>query len=253
MDNCLILNLTGPMMSFGLSRQAHRGPTDVMPTRSLITGLLGNALGYDNGRNATDLNRLQDRIRMAARLNHRLRPSNYLADYQSADIGFEQKGWTTHGIVTKRTSSPDSLKGSHIRIQHYVADCHVTVALRLRDAEDDPTVDQLGSALMEPERPLRIGRMNCIPSQYIFQATGEYESALAALLHTPLPDREDLPALIRTRWEPNEVAIEIEAEETYSAPGLIDWINHLEAGWLWWAEAHVPCIMFGSREPEAAS
>ena len=62
----------------------------------MLTGLLANALGWDH-RDADSLERLQDRLRFASRLD---RAGHPLVDYQTVDLGQdwmrpENAGWTT--------------------------------------------------------------------------------------------------------------------------------------------------------------
>ena len=249
MLNCLILNLAGPMMSFGLSRKAHRGPTDVIPAKSLITGLLGNALGWQRGRHQDQLNRLQDRLVIAARTNHAMRPNSFLEDYQRAQLSSDDAAWTTSGKRFRRASPRESLQNPHIRLQSYIADGHVTIAARLDPPDEDPTASELAAALQYPERPLFIGRKTCLPTQFIFQDLVETDSAIEALLGVPLsPGTPPGPPLI-TRWESRETLPGAVVERSYPAPGVIDWYSHLESGWIWWLEAQLPQGSFAA-EPE---
>ncbi|MBC7172008.1 MAG: CRISPR-associated protein Cas5, partial [Polyangiaceae bacterium] len=62
----LILRLDAPMLAFGGPVVDNRNFTNRFPGRSAITGLLGNALGYDH-RDAGALSSLQKRIRYGAR------------------------------------------------------------------------------------------------------------------------------------------------------------------------------------------
>ena len=46
---CLALRLEGPLQSWGTSSQYNRRRTDLLPSRSAITGMLCAALGLDRG------------------------------------------------------------------------------------------------------------------------------------------------------------------------------------------------------------
>lgn len=62
----LLLRLEAPMMSFGDVSVDERGPTQAFPAKSMLTGLLGNALGYDH-REAVKLESIQNRLNYAVR------------------------------------------------------------------------------------------------------------------------------------------------------------------------------------------
>lgn len=62
----LILRFDSPMMSFGSAVVDHHGFTDVFPAVSMLTGMIGNALGWHH--DSFDLlQSLQTRIDFAAR------------------------------------------------------------------------------------------------------------------------------------------------------------------------------------------
>ena len=56
------------------------------------------------------------------------------------------------------------------------------MVLRLSEAKDQPTLDQLAQALQRPTRPLFIGRKPCLPTRSIFAGWIEAETAHAALM-----------------------------------------------------------------------
>ena len=251
MENCLTLNLVAPMMSFGTSRQAQHGPTDILPAKSMITGLLGNALGWDRLINASDLNGLQARITLAARLNHDLHAHHFLHDFQTVQVSPEDRAWTTSGRPAKRTSERSTLQQHHIRHQHYLSDANVTAVVRLSDPEAEPTVSQLAQALTFPERPIFIGRRCCVPSQYLLHSTSEHETAIAALMDTPLPEiLAGPPNLARTRWETSEEHPDLTPQRTLQRTGVVEWRTHHEAGWTWWHEADLEPDLFPQHPPE---
>ena len=77
----------------------------------------------------------------------------------------------------------------------------VTVALRLDEEGDEPTLDNLAKALQEPARPLFIGRKPCLPSTPLFGGFSDGNSALAALLATPIEVTDVEPDFpIRLLW-----------------------------------------------------
>jgi CRISPR system Cascade subunit CasD len=169
MVELLLLRLDAPLLSFGSVRVDQNNPTGAFPLRSMIVGLLANALGYEH-REHERLASLQRRLRIAARQDL---PGTPIVDYQTVDLGqdFLLQGWTTRGFVETRKGGEAST-GTHIRTRHYLADALYTLALSLVPADESPTLEQLEQALKEPERPLFLGRKPCLPSSpLLFQRT----------------------------------------------------------------------------------
>lgn len=202
---CLILRFQAPLMAFGDVAVDEIRPTRRLPTLSMMTGLLGNALGLDHG-DVDALQRLQDRLLLAARLD---REGRVVVDFQTAEIGQKDPLWTTRGRPAERAGGVQSYSGPVIRYRHYLADAAVTVALAVEPAEEAPTLDDLVTALRRPERPLFIGRKGCLPSgPLLLREPQIYDSLAAALAAEPvnegdavtieLPDRADEPAGERT-------------------------------------------------------
>ena len=76
----------------------------------MLTGLLGNALGLESPTDDEKLNRLQDRLLIAARLNQPLQPGSELVDYQSANLNSEDRTWTIQGEPLVRNSAAATLE-----------------------------------------------------------------------------------------------------------------------------------------------
>lgn len=174
---CLILCLEGPLMSFGDTAIDELRPTRRLPGRSLLTGLLANALGYEH-RDVEALTRLQERVRFAARLDQ---PGEALVDYQTAELSQDDPLWTTRGVPAERAGGAKSYSGPALRYRHYRADSRVTVALTLDPADEDPDLDAIAWALRRPERPLFIGRKGCPPARPIIDGEVDAASLVAAL------------------------------------------------------------------------
>lgn len=182
----LLLRLDAPLMSFGGVVVDERGVTEPFPTRSMLTGLLANALGYDH-RDAKALKRLQDRLRYAAR---RDRAGSLLVDFQTVDLGqpFLSEAWTTRGSAVSRRGG-SAATSTHIRRRHFWMDAVFTVALTLDPADEEPALSRCSAALTEPERPLFLGRKPCLPSLPLVLATVRAESLHQALRRAPLSER----------------------------------------------------------------
>ncbi len=179
----LILRLEAPLMAFGDVMVDAIGRTARYPAASMLTGLLANALGWDQG--AFDRHdRLQQRLRFAAR---RDRDGRILEDYQTVDLGqpfMTGPGWTTTGSPQKREGGP-AAKGTHIRRREYLEDACVTVALALDPPAEDPDLDALATALRAPRRPLFIGRKPCLPSAPLLLGAAEGAGLLDILARVP--------------------------------------------------------------------
>ena len=154
----LVLRLEAPLMAFGGVAVDQVGPTRDFPAASMLTGLIGNALGWHwSDRDAHQA--MQDRLVFAAR---RDRDGTLLTDTQNAQLAGDDKGWTTHGAPEGRAGA--SYAAPHRRLRDYLADAAVCVVLRLEPADRAPTLDALADALDRPVRPLFLGRKPCLPA-----------------------------------------------------------------------------------------
>ena len=68
MRRALLLRFDAPLISFGAPMVDQNGVVQQMPALSMLTGLLGNALGLTHGEHRR-LERLQERIRFASRID----------------------------------------------------------------------------------------------------------------------------------------------------------------------------------------
>lgn len=182
MSECLILRFDAPMMSFGGVVVDQHNATDRFPGVSLVTGLLGNALGYEH-RDAARLAALQARLIIAARWDIAPEP---LLDYQTVDLGQPKMalpGWTSRGMTEHREGG-SAAKGTLQRYRHFWANGVMTVAVALAD-NTDPDLEGIEAALQQPARPLFIGRKNCLPSSPLLVKRQRAESVLEALRQVP--------------------------------------------------------------------
>lgn len=178
----LILRLEAPLMVFGGDMIDATGPTREFPCASMLTGLVANALGWTRSLRA-EHQRLQDRLVMGARLD---RHGKSLRDFQTAQLGAKDEGWTTRGIPEGRAGGAAGYAFPHIRERHYRADALVTVALRFEPADESPSLDDVAAGLRCPARPLFLGRKPCLPSVPLLVEEIEATDVLAALLALPL-------------------------------------------------------------------
>lgn len=223
--DCLLLRFDAPLMSFGAVVVDERNPTWRFPTRSMLTGLLGNALGWDH-RDTARLEALQERLRFAARWDAEPEP---LTDYQTVDLSqpfLIDTGWTTRGKREDRKGGT-AATGTHIRYRDYWANGVMTVAVALT-GEAHPTLDEIEQALRSPARPLFIGRKPCLPAAPILLGRRTAAGVKAALMAEPLAEigprhrPERIPAL----W-PLEEGEGAQREALYD---WRDWRNNIHLG-----------------------
>ena len=109
----------------------------------------------------------------------------------------------------------------------------VTVVLRLEPADEEPALNDLAAKLQEPERPLFIGRKPCLPSRQLFGGFGDGDTALDALLKTPLGKPEDAPESVRLLWPANDGQADTTKVRTSRNSMLTDqrnWVSGLHGG-----------------------
>lgn len=184
----LVLRLQGPLMSFGGVKVDQNSPTLAFPTRSMLTGLLGNALGYEH-KDRERLSRLQDRLRFSSRQELK---GHEIVDFHTVDLSLPrmiEKGWTTHGRPEGRGGNKDNSTGTHIRYVHYLAGACVLTLLALVPSSpahpQDPKLEDLKHALLFPKRPLFLGRKCCIPSTRILLGELEFHNLRDGLGQIP--------------------------------------------------------------------
>lgn len=224
MITCVLLRLDAPLLSFGGVVVDQINPVERFPGKSLITGLLGNALGWDHG-DVQSLDTLQARIRLAARWD--TKPTR-IVDYHTVDLSQDflcDTGWTTRGYREDRAGG-DAKSATHQRYRHYWANGCVTVACGLL-GDEPPTIEHLEAALRFPARPLFIGRKTCLPSVPLLIGRREAENVRAALGAEPLAEigPRERPTRIEACWPDEDGAAE--EREIYD---IRDWRDNLHAG-----------------------
>lgn len=194
----LLLDLDAPLISFGRDMVDAYGVVGDFPAKSMIAGLLANALGWE--RYDVDAHaRLQERLVIGAA---RAAEGRRIRDFQTAQLGAADRGWTTRGRVEGRAGGAATYNSPHIRFRDADADARVLVALRLVPADEAPDLDALVAALDRPERPLFIGRKPFVPSRPVrldYVEADTIRDALAAGLAT-LRDAPAGDPDVRAQW-----------------------------------------------------
>ena len=91
-----MLNLEAPLMAFGGETIDNYGVIRWFPAASMLTGLFANALGWR--RIERDRHQqLQDRLVFAARIDREPAGGVRMRDFQTAQLGKNDVGWTTRG------------------------------------------------------------------------------------------------------------------------------------------------------------
>ena len=227
MTDFLVLRFDAPLQSFGgVAVDAHR-VSDESPGRSLVAGLIGNALACSHGDFAR-LERLQDRIVLGAR---RDRSGRRVVDFQTVDLGQDHlagDGWTTWGRTASREGGSASA-GIHIRYRHYLADAVYTLVVALRPPDEEPTLEQIGEALRRPARPLFLGRKSALPAAPILVGRVGAETARGALAAVArIGPRGDDGAL--SAWWPAEEGGDDASTRLVPMFDDRDWANQIHAG-----------------------
>ena len=221
----VLMRLDAPMMSFGDVRVDNYCDTREHPALSMLTGLLGNALGYDH-RDADRLQTLQDRLRFAVRQDS---PGERFHDYQTVDLGqsFMLAGWTHQHRPEGRGGA--SGKETHLRHRWYLADAVYTVALCLVSPVDKPTLDDIEAALRHPERPLFLGRKACLPAAPVLLGRANEASLRDAVARAPWPGR--LRRIeVALAWWPADEGGDDQSSHEFEISDERDWANQIHAG-----------------------
>jgi CRISPR system Cascade subunit CasD len=210
------------MMSFGAPAVDDVSPSGDWPTRSMLTGLLGCALGYRK-HHTQSLTRLQERLVYAARCD---RTPKRMVDLQTARVGYSdmaEEQLTPYGWMSSRDAQwLRRLRTNPVmRRREYLVDGDFLVAVALHPADEAPTVDDLAAKLDRPEGVLSIGRRPCIPSTRLNAGVVEAETLLAAL-RTDLPAVDAVTAIWPESEGPGGRVVEIVEDR--------DWRNDLFGG-----------------------
>ncbi|MDJ0278889.1 type I-E CRISPR-associated protein Cas5/CasD [Sphingomonas sp. 2R-10] len=192
----LLLDCEAPLMSFGGDLVDAYGVVRDFPAKSMVAGLFANALGWE--RHDVDAHAaLQARLTIGSA---RVREGRREREFQTAQLGANDRGWTTRGRVEGRAGGADTYKSPHIRYRDMDADARVLVACRLSPADDAPTLDMLAAALTRPERPLFLGRKPFVPSHPLLLGVVEANTIPEALALGFTKIKLPRPASIRAQW-----------------------------------------------------
>ena len=229
MPRHLLLRLSSPLIAFGGETIDNFGVIRDFPALSMVTGLIANALGWDRGDDGLH-NRLQERLRLGTRLEA---PSQYLRDYQTAELFESDAGWTTFGQPEGRAKSPSYSVAKNgrksltlQRYRDYHADLTALLALRLEPSNDSPTLDEVAQALDRPQRPLFIGRKPCLPVGRLVAGWIDADSVLQALQLAPLNNGA---RGLRAQWPDGEG--QLAGDRVVDVCDERNWTSGVHGGW----------------------
>lgn len=219
----LEVTLQAPMMSFGAISIDRFAPTGRFPSKSMIVGMIGSALGLERS-NVKALQDLQDKIIFACALEEE---NGILRDMQNAKLAVE-KMWTTRGAPVSRDGGDATYERSVRRTKDYLQDARLRLVIGLKDGSSF-TLEEIAEAFRRPVYPISIGRRTCLPSApmvppsneaCIFEAGTAYE-ALNAIVKAGVPARWPLGQ------GPDDTAA---VSRVVSDPGLRNWKSGMHKG-----------------------
>jgi len=188
----LLLQLAGPMQSWGTTSRFDQRDTGKEPSKSGVVGLLAAALGIDRN-NWTDLEPLAN-LSMGIRHD---RPGVPKRDYQTAGCAA-----TDSIIKADGTQAKDGVVSQRI----YLADAVFLVVL---EGDDHALLEKAHVKLKNPTWPLTLGRKSYAPSEPIWMQNGVQDAPLKVIL-------KRWPWIATPRqWEdpPENLLISLESED----------------------------------------
>jgi CRISPR system Cascade subunit CasD len=215
----LTIRLRAPLMALQGPRIDGEPQSLPIPTRSLLTGLFGSALGYTRG-DHVKLQALQDNMQVGVVVH---RGGVEISDYQIADLGkSHMRGpmWSSGTSVAEREGS--QIKGLRPQQRPYRADADMTAIVELGGGSP-MNAEQIIAGLDQPAHPLFIGRSSCPPASQLAGRLLDAPSLEAAVLEVA----RDHPGKI---YLPVEAASPSWGDMPLSIPGRRDWASYRHAG-----------------------
>jgi CRISPR system Cascade subunit CasD len=215
----LTIRLKAPLMALQGPRIDGEPQSLPIPTRSLLTGLIGSALGYTRS-DHVKLQALQDNLRLGVVVHL---TGIEIIDYQIADLGkpyMRGPMWSSGTSIAEREGS--QITGLRPQQRPYRADADMTAVVEL-GAGSPVTAEQVIAALDQPARPLFIGRSSCPPAFKLADRLFDAPSLEAAVIEIAQSRGGEiyLPAVAATpSW----------GDMPLSIPGSRDWTTYHHAG-----------------------
>lgn len=190
-----LLQLGGPLQSWGEHSAFADRDTVAHPTRSGLIGMIASALGIPRAEATTaEGSRFAQltRLRFTVRTD---RPGTRLIDFHTVGGGLPQ-----HRTVPTAKGGRRPADGATIvSRRHYLSDAVFTVAVTAPDSTTPTLLADCAEALASPHWPLHQGRRSCPPGA-LFLLRAESPDPVAELLELPLartaPPRHDSAATV---------------------------------------------------------
>ncbi|MFI7125842.1 type I-E CRISPR-associated protein Cas5/CasD [Nonomuraea sp. NPDC050153] len=147
----LLLQLAGPLQSWGSTSRFSRRSTEAAPTKSGVVGLLASALGRERTEDLSDLAAMRFGVRVD-------QPGTLLRDFHTA-----------HHFTTGEAAP--------VSERFYLADAVFVAGVE----GDGALIDELRQALQTPVFLPYLGRRSCPPSRPVYLGVREEPSLLEAL------------------------------------------------------------------------
>lgn len=158
-----MLNLCGPLQSYGMKPNGEFVSTNLEPTKSAIAGMIACAGGIP--RKDPRIKEIEDSITIKSKiyelprflgdLREKKEPPTIITDFQLAQGTEENPIWQADG---KKRETPV------FKMKDYIADTY----FRTWVSGDDEKIKQYALWLDDPYWTLYLGRKSCIPSMPIF-------------------------------------------------------------------------------------
>lgn len=193
----LLLQLAGPLQSWGDSSRFIRRETRTEPTKSGVLGMLASAQGRTREDSIEDLLGLSFGVRTEQR-------GRVIRDFQ------------TEKSMTRKRGSKDFDKMMPLTCRYYLADARFLVAV---GAGDRSMLEALDHAVRSPRWPLYLGRRSCPPEYPVTLGIhDEYSDVRQALEHEPWKAAQ----WYRRRYDHPRLEIVCDAEEGESSSNQMD-------------------------------
>jgi len=173
-----LLRLSAPLQAYGLNSRWDEHATATRPTKSAVTGLVANALGWERDADLADLAALVFTVRAD-------RPGRITTDHQSAGGGSfprtalaaSRPNADLHPNTYGAPRAPHldsagapaayyvpSLRGTVLITKEYLADAAFLVGL---STPDRGLAERVVAAVRRPHRLLYLGRRSCPPARSV--------------------------------------------------------------------------------------
>jgi len=214
------MHLKGPLVAFQGPKIDGEPQGLPIPTPSLLTGMIGAALGLSRG-STEKLQALQDSLSLACVVHN---PGVEIIDYQIADLSKpHMRGpmWASGTQVVTREGS--GIEGLRQQWRPYLADVDITSVVELQEHAPFGAPEIL-AALREPARPLFLGRTSCPPEREIAGEIIDASSLEDAAQQLAGARKSSLIYVPADRTEPQW------GDLPFSIPGRRDWRANRHSG-----------------------